>query len=64
MPVPAGDPLTKVTLNLYTKDVEEMGVRFGHGWSTVVRELVHTHLIRAKHIHPLTIGDLDAYRTE
>lgn len=66
MPVRPDEPLTKVTLNLYTKDVEEMGVRYGHGWSTMVRSLVHAHLTNVSRVktRPLTVGDLaDADRS-
>jgi len=61
MPVRPGEPLTKVTLNLYTEDVEELNVHLGHGWSTTVRELVHEHLAKFRK-QPYTVGDLDATR--
>jgi len=44
MPPKSGDPLRKVTLNLFDADVEDMGHYYGHGWSEVVRDLVHRHL--------------------
>jgi len=34
------EPLTKVTLNLYTKDVAYMQRTLGTGWSTWIRALV------------------------
>jgi hypothetical protein len=46
--------------------VEEMGVRYGHGWSTMVRSLVHAHLTNVSRVktRPLTVGDLaDADRS-
>ena len=57
MPVHPDEPLTKVTLNLYTADVEELAVHYGHGWSTIVRGLVRTHLLAKT--RPITVGDLD-----
>lgn len=45
MPNPGSEePLTKVTLNLFTKDLEELRTREGHGWSTWVRNLVRQKL--------------------
>jgi hypothetical protein len=34
------EPLTKVTLNLYTKDVEFLSRRFEYGWSVAIRDEV------------------------
>lgn len=58
--------LAKVTLNLYASDVEDLNVRYGYGWSTVVRRLVHEHLIRSSttQSRPLTVGDLDAHQRD
>lgn len=44
MPRQAGDPLRKVTLNLYEADCAWMEQRLGHGWSEQVRELVHNYV--------------------
>jgi hypothetical protein len=44
----AGEPLRKVTLNLYDKDVEELQRLHGWGWSELVRELIHGYLRRNK----------------
>lgn len=40
MPKIAGDPLTKVTLNLFTADVEWYKERFGQGWSEQLRHTI------------------------
>lgn len=41
MPKIAGDPLSKVTLNLFTADVEWFQQRYGQGWSTELRSVIH-----------------------
>lgn len=40
---PAGDPLTKVTLNIFTADYDWFKRRYGDGYSIVIRELVMRH---------------------
>lgn len=40
MPNYADESLTKITLNLYTKDVKILRARFGQGWSERVRQKV------------------------
>ena len=40
----AGEPLRKITLNLYERDVETLYKRFGWGWSEIVRGWVRQHL--------------------
>lgn len=42
--LPTDEPLTKVTLNLFTKDLAELKRREGYGWTGVVRSLVRRHL--------------------
>lgn len=44
MPPHPGEPLTKVTINLYTADVEELRKSHGHGWSVAVRDAVRRGL--------------------
>jgi hypothetical protein len=45
MPRPKSDePLTKITLDLYTRDVQRLKDLHGYGYSTVVRRLVRAHL--------------------
>lgn len=41
MPTPAGDPLRKVTLNLYEEDCQILERVYGRGWTTEVRDDVH-----------------------
>lgn len=53
MPITPGDPLTKVTLNLYTADVNWMRHMWGEGWSAQLRELVKNSIKPTRH----TIGD-------
>lgn len=40
----ADEPLRKITLNLYERDVEDMEALLGWGWSEVVRQWVHRHV--------------------
>lgn len=41
MPNPgASEPLTKITINLFTSDLDQFRKRYGHGWSEQIRELV------------------------
>ena len=37
---PAEEPLTKVTLNLFTADLDYIKRTYGQGWSTLLRELI------------------------
>lgn len=60
MPPHKGEPLRKVTLNLYDSDVEDLGVLHGHGWSEIVRNLVREHVKkhrRQPYTQTKTIGD-------
>jgi hypothetical protein len=45
---PAEEPITKVTLNLFDRDIERMKHMYGNGWTTVIRALVRRHLIEMK----------------
>lgn len=56
-PAKADDPLRKVTLYLYEADCKAMEALHGHGWSGVVRGLVHGHVQRRREA-PKTIGEL------
>lgn len=41
MPTPQlEEPIQKVTLNLFTRDVEQFKRRYGQGWTSQVREVV------------------------
>jgi hypothetical protein len=44
MATPADRPLLKVTLNLYEEDVAWMKQRWGWGWSTELRAMVHDYI--------------------
>lgn len=58
MPNPGSEePLTKVTLNLFSKDLEQLRVKEGYGWSTWVRNLVRQALTRT--IHPRRFNERD-----
>jgi hypothetical protein len=48
MPKIAGDPLRKVTLNLYDADVQWFQDRYGQGYSEMIRTLVHQHVTRTQ----------------
>ena len=65
MPVRSDDPLRRVTLNLYEADCKLMEEAYGHGWTTVIRDLVAKHVKYAGHVETqlirksrLTLGDL------
>jgi hypothetical protein len=49
MPQRPDEPLTKITLNLYTRDVEKFEMRYGYGWSEVIRRLVRKHIKEIEH---------------
>lgn len=62
MPTPTlEEPITKITLNLFTTDYKELKKVYGAGWSTRVREVVRNHLrIRRGIAQIKTIGETDA----
>lgn len=50
MPTPTIDePITKVTLNLYTRDVEWLKKAQGQGWTTYIREVVRAKVREHRH---------------
>lgn len=60
MPIQPGEPLRKVTLNLFDADVEDLGLLHGHGWSTIVRDLVRDYVKKQRrqpYTQAKTIGD-------
>jgi hypothetical protein len=65
MPVRADETLRRVTINLYDADCTTFADHYGHGWSTEVRAIIHSHanLIRASVPQRQTLGDLDDYQT-
>ncbi len=50
MPKIAGDPLTKVTLNLYEADVYWYQEEYGQGWSTRLRDDTHRYIQLTKEV--------------
>jgi hypothetical protein len=60
MPPRSDEPLRRVTLNLGEVDCKIMEDRYGHGWTTVIRDLVRQHcqLERRKPKYARTLGDL------
>ena len=46
----AEEPLTKVTLNLFTKDLERLRLHYGPGWTKEVRGWVRLRLRLADRI--------------
>lgn len=61
MPPLPGDPLRKVTLNLYEADCVAAEEWYGRGWSEKLREVWHNNMqlvtLRARAMK--TLGDLD-----
>lgn len=47
----ASEPLIKVTLNLYERDVTDLRNLYGWGWSEIVRGWVRDKLNRNRHEH-------------
>jgi hypothetical protein len=45
----ADEPLTKITLNIYAKDLEFLRRKFGWGWSEVVRGWIREKLRKDEH---------------
>lgn len=37
---PASEPLAKITINLYAKDVEKLQLRYGRGYQQKIREMI------------------------
>lgn len=58
-PLP-GDPLRKVTLNLYEVDCAAAEQYYGRGWSEKLREMWHSHMqITLSHYRTRrTLGDI------
>ena len=45
MPTPPLDePTTKISLNIFTSDYEELKAKFGDGWTGQVRMVIRDHL--------------------
>lgn len=63
MPTHPGDPLRKVTLNLYESDCVELEASYGRGWTTEVREVIRVHTtvyIRSLRLkRSATLGDIN-----
>jgi len=48
MPKLAGEPLTKVTMNLFASDVDWLGANLGWGWSEQIRGVVRRYIREVK----------------
>lgn len=53
MPKPSSEPLTKVTLNLFTADVADFKRRYGFGWSEQVRLILRANCKRHKELYEI-----------
>ena len=40
---PLEEPTTKITINVFTADLEALKRSHGPGWSTIIRELLRNH---------------------
>lgn len=60
MPRVVSEPITKVTLNLYSRDLEYLKKRYPDGYSERIREILRQH-IRAERAYKevLRYGPLD-----
>lgn len=59
-PVRPDAPLRKVTLNLYEADCQLMERWHGHGWTTRIREIIHSRCIE---VNSLPTGPTPVRRT-
>ncbi len=61
MPAKSIDPLTKVTVDLYTYDVEYLKFTGAVNFAELMRKLLHDHvtMLEARR-HRMTLGELDA----
>ena len=44
MPAPSDEPLRTCNIKLYAKDQDWLWRTHGHGWTTIVRQLVRKHI--------------------
>jgi len=51
-----GEPITKVTLFLYTKDIETLKRTYGYGWSARIREIIRAWS-KHKSVSPMRMSD-------
>lgn len=66
MPVKAGEPLTKTTMNFFETDIEWLKKHHGHGYTEAIRDLVRNHVAYKKTAEdafktkpePFLLGDL------
>jgi hypothetical protein len=54
MPRVVLEPITKVTLNLYTRDVEWFQTRFPQGYTEEIREALRNHI---RYVEAMETGD-------
>lgn len=45
---PADEPLEKVTLNLFARDMHDLRSLYGHGVSEIIRQLIRQHLKKVR----------------
>ena len=58
MPTPApSEPIQKVTLNLFTKDIEWAKAHWGRGWTGEIRALLRNHRWRLENVNPRRTDD-------
>ena len=46
MNAPSDKPLQKVTMNFYREDVAFLVAKYGTGWTTEIREMIHNYITR------------------
>ena len=64
MPRVVSEPITKVTLNLYSRDLAWLKKKFPDGYSEHIREIIRAYISGAKKVD-LRYGPLDfSYRGE
>lgn len=48
MPRTVGEPITKITTNIFTSDLEWFKKRYGQGWSEVLRQAIRSYIASVK----------------
>lgn len=56
---PASEPLEKITINLYAKDVERLKICYGRGYQQKIREMVRAACDTARDQFADLEGDLE-----
>ena len=56
---PMLEPITKVTLNLYTRDVDWLKDKYPIGYTEQIREIIRQHILYEKTYGSSDFGDME-----